>query len=142
MDTVKNITKYAAMVKKAEDVRWHLEKAYDMAMDGRRGPVWLDIPLNVQSAEIETESLKGFQKPEKDTEKAKGYVDSILEELKKAERPLIIAGSAVRTSGAQDVFLRLLERLHIPVTYPLVVSDLVSNENRQAVGCFGGAGIL
>ncbi len=140
VDTVKNITKYAAMVKKAEDVRWHLEKAYDMAMDGRRGPVWLDIPLNVQSAEIETESLKGFQKPEKDREKVRGYADSILEEVKKAERPLIIAGSAVRSSGAQDVFLRLLERLHIPVTYPLVVSDLVSNENRQAVGCFGGAG--
>lgn len=140
IDTVKNITKYAEMVRKPEDIRYHLEKAYYIALHGRRGPVWLDIPLNVQSVEIETDDLRRFDEPQQDKRKVKEYVDCILEELKKAERPLIIAGSAIRTTGAEKIFLQVIEQLNIPVSYPLNVPDIISNDNDHAVGCFGGVG--
>lgn len=140
IDTVKNITKYAEMVRKPEDIKYCLEKAYYIALQGRRGPVWLDIPLNVQSVEIETDDLRGYNQPQQDTEKVKEYVDCILEELKKAERPLIIAGSAIRTTGSEKILMQVIEQLNIPVTYPLLVPDIVCNENGFAVGCFGGVG--
>lgn len=140
VDTIKSITKYAEMVRKPEDIRYHLEKAYYIAMHGRRGPVWLDIPLNIQSTEIETEGIKGFEEPQENEKMVKGYVDGILEELKKAERPLIIAGSAIRTTGAEKTFLQVIEQLNVPVSYPLNVPDIISNDNEHTVGCFGGVG--
>lgn len=140
VDTVKNITKYAEMVTRPEDIRYCLEKAYYIALEGRRGPVWLDIPLNVQGAEIETEKLRGFEPPPPDRSSVPHYVDLILDELKRAERPLLVAGSAIRTVGAEGDFLRLVDRLGIPVTYPLNVPDILANENVHAQGCFGGVG--
>lgn len=140
IENIKTITKYAEMVRKPEEIRYHLEKAYDAAMHGRRGPVWLDIPLNVQNAEIDTENLKGFQKRREDGHAIKEYVDCILSELKNAERPLLVAGSAVRTSGAEEEFLEIVEKLNVPVTFPLNVADVIGNDNQYAVGCFGGVG--
>lgn len=138
--TIKCITKYAEMVRKPEEIRYHLEKAYYIALHGRRGPVWLDIPLNVQSAEIDVSALKGFETPQEDKKDIATDVDCILDELKKAMRPLIIAGSAIRTSGAEKTFLQIVEQLNIPVSYPLNVPDIISNHNSHAVGCFGGVG--
>lgn len=137
--TVKNVTKYAHMVADPLDIRYELEKAYDAAMSGRRGPVWLDIPLNVQGAEVEEESLRGYCVSGKEQD-ITGYADAIMEELGKAKRPLLVAGSAVRTVGKTGAFLELVEKLDIPVTYPLNVPDVISGENKRAVGCFGGVG--
>lgn len=142
IDTVRNITKYAEMVRKPEYIRYQLEKAYHIALHGRRGPVWLDIPLNIQGAEIETTELQGFHSlpQDKDKEKVKEYVDCILKEIKKAERPLLIAGSAIRSAGAEKYFWQALDKLNLPVVYPLKVADIMSNENELSIGCFGGVG--
>lgn len=137
--TVGNVTKYAHMVTNPLDIRYELEKAYAIAMSDRRGPVWLDIPLNVQGAEVDTDSLRGYDKPEEEQDVTE-YVDAIVEELKKAKRPLIVVGSAVRTVGKVKEFLTFVERMDIPVTYPLNVPDVISARNKRAVGCFGGVG--
>lgn len=139
VDTVKSITKYAHMVTEPGDIRYELEKAYAIAMSGRRGPVWLDIPLNVQGAEVDTDSLQGYEKLEGEQD-ITAYIDAIVEELMKAKRPLIVAGSAVRTVGKVEEFLSMVDKMDIPVTYPLTVSDVVSVENKRAIGCFGGVG--
>lgn len=138
VNTVKNVTKYAKLVKRPEDIRYYLEKAYKIAMAGRKGPVWLDIPLNVQGAEIDPEHLRGYQTEEETHYNVRQWADVITGEIRKAERPLIVAGSAIRTVGKADAFLQLVEGLKIPVTYPLTVSDLISFENPLSVGCFGG----
>lgn len=138
--TIKSITKYAEMVRRPEDIKYHLEQAYYLAMHGRRGPVWLDIPLNIQSAEIDPTQLNSFKVPVEDTDDIEEAADRILKEMKQAQRPLIIAGSAIRTVGAEQTFLRLVNKLHIPVTYPLNVPDIISNQNPYSVGCFGGVG--
>ena len=137
VDTVSNITKYAKMIKNPEDIRYYLEKAYDIAMSGRRGPVWIDIPLNVQSALIETEDLRGYITEDKNKNSVSQLAETILEEVRNARRPLIVAGSAIRTVGKVDEFLRLVEKWNMPVVYPLIVPDIISAENCHAVGCFG-----
>lgn len=137
--TVGNVTKYAHMVTDPQDIRYELEKAYTIAMNGRRGPVWLDIPLNVQGAEVEIDSLPGYDEQEEEQDIAE-YIDIIADELRKAKRPLIVAGSAIRTAGKVEKFLELVEKMVIPVTYPLTVPDVISVENKRAVGCFGGVG--
>lgn len=138
VNTVQNITKYARMVKKPEDIKYYLQKAYYMAMSGRRGPVWLDIPLNVQNAVIDTDSLREYIEPDELGVDAKDAAKTILHEIQKAQRPLIVAGSAIRTVGKVNEFLELVDRLNVPVTYPLNVPDIISAQNELAVGCFGG----
>lgn len=136
---VKSITKYAEMVRKPEDIRYCLERAYYEAMNGRRGPVWLDIPLNVQSAIIETDTLEGYEPEEKKTD-ITAFVTTILEELRQAERPLIVVGSAIRTMGIVEQFIAMAEKLNIPITYPLNVADVIPLEHELAMGCFGSVG--
>ncbi len=136
--TISNVTKYAEMVRKPEEIRYILEKAYYEAMSGRRGPVWVDVPLGIQSTEIETEGLKGFVPDE--TKSISTDIECIIEELKKAERPVIVAGSAIRTVGYVDKFIKLVETLNIPVVYPLNVPDTIANTHELAMGCFGSVG--
>lgn len=137
--TVQSVTKYAEMVRKAEDIRYYLEKAYYEATTGRRGPVWLDIPLNIQGMEVETEELRGFEAPQKEQDFTKD-IDTILAELKHAKRPIVVVGSAIRTVGYEDKFLKLMERMNIPMVYSLNVPDTISASHPLAIGCFGGVG--
>ncbi len=113
------MTKYAEMVINPYETLYHLEKAYYLAINGRPGPCWLDIPLDVQGAAIEINKLKHYNSNEDKKELApkvnNRIISSILGKIKKAERPVILAGSAVRSSGALDDFLKLIKQLNIPV---------------------------
>lgn len=113
------ITKYAAMVTDPLSIRYHLEKALHLATKGRPGPVWLDIPLDVQAARIDPEQLYGFDPAELDEPWRAADMDStakeILARLAAAERPVVFAGAGVRLSGAHAEFLKLVERLGVPV---------------------------
>ncbi|MBO4556092.1 MAG: thiamine pyrophosphate-binding protein [Elusimicrobiales bacterium] len=122
----KGITKYAITVMQPEMIRYHLEKALYLAEHGRKGPVWLDIPLDVQGAVIDKESLKGYNpqeensgEPQKEDSSyitdAKKSAESAAELLKKSRRPVILAGNGIRMAGALPEFLQLSEKLKIPV---------------------------
>ena len=119
VDTVKTMTKYAHMVTDPMEIRYHLEKAWYLCMNGRKGPVWLDIPLDVQAAPIETEELKGFDPAEAEAKEHPVYnaklTTEILEKLKQAKRPVVFAGTGIRLSGAYETFLKLIDKLGIPV---------------------------
>lgn len=119
VDTVKTMTKYAHMVTDPMEIRYHLEKAWYLCMNGRKGPVWLDIPLDVQAAPIETEELKGFDPAEVEAKEHPVYnaklTTEILEKLKQAKRPVVFAGTGIRLSGAYETFLKLIDKLGIPV---------------------------
>jgi acetolactate synthase I/II/III large subunit len=118
---VKSITKYAVTVMEPESIRYHLEKAVHLARNGRPGPVWIDIPLDVQGAIIDEASLKEF-KPEIHETQEKNKFKSLkiqvaraIELLNKSKRPVILAGNGIRLSGAKDDFLKLIKKLNIPV---------------------------
>ena len=114
------ITKYVAMVNDPLTIRYHLEKALYLAASGRPGPVWLDIPLDVQAAMIDPEELTlGFDPAELDepwlATDIPATARDILDRISAAKRPVVFAGGGVRLSGKHDDFLRLIEKLGIPV---------------------------
>lgn len=114
---VKPITKYAVMVDDPHDIRYHLEKALYLAKDGRPGPVWLDIPLDVQSAMVEEKKLKKFtlRKSFKNSKLLKKKVDKIIGFINQSQRPVILAGNGIRLAGALEDFRALASILNIPV---------------------------
>ncbi len=119
-ELVRPITKYVTMVTDPRSIRYHLEKALYLATNGRPGPVWLDIPLDVQAAKIDPDDLlPGFDPAELDEPWKRADLDAvaaeILERIAKAERPVVFAGSGVRLSGAHAGFIALIERLGVPV---------------------------
>lgn len=118
------MTKYAYMLKEPSEIRYVLEKAFYLATHGRRGPVWVDVPLNVQGASIETEDLQGYDAPVDHTDYTP-MAKVILDKLREAKAPLILAGASIRRSGAYDVFREVVDKLQIPVVSPTCVADLL-----------------
>ncbi|MDO5702037.1 MAG: thiamine pyrophosphate-binding protein [Lachnospiraceae bacterium] len=138
------MTKYAVMIEKAEDVRYHLERALHLMMSGRRGPVWLDVPLNVQAARIDPDELEGYDPLEDPGEIIPAYdsslTDSILGKLRKAQRPVLFGGFGVRAAGAVDEFRELALLLGIPVLTGMSSVDLVPETFPMYAGRTGMTG--
>lgn len=145
VDMVKGITKYAVTITDPETIKYHLQKALYLATHGRPGPVWLDIPMNVQGAMIDESQLQGFNpdhEPELEPipEMTSAVVATILEKIQQAERPVILAGSGIRLSGAHEEFLQLLEQLKIPVTTAWNAHDVLYDAHPDYVGRPGSVG--
>ncbi len=137
---VRSFTKYSAMVNDPEKIRYHLEKAVYYAKNGRPGPSWLDIPLDVQAAMIDPESLEPFvplKRPDDDGGLIDEQVATVFELLKKSERPVIIAGNGVRLSGSEKEFLTMVDALKIPVVVSKLGQDLIDYNHPYFAG-FGG----
>lgn len=142
--SVSNMTKYAVMLTNPEDVAYHLEKALYLAKKNRGGPVWLDIPLDVQGAEIETEQLKHFYPeteipwnvPRVTSKQAK----NILERIKEAKSPLILVGTGIHLGKAEKELLELIDKLKIPVVTAWNANDIVGFEHPMFAGMPGTVG--
>lgn len=135
-DAVRTMTKYAKMVTDPRSIRREMEKAWFLMLNGRPGPVWLDIPGDVASAVIETDALDGFEEQayidenwatfhqvnpvydEKDTQ-------YLLKRISEAKRPVILAGTAIRHAGQQDAFLGAVDKLGIPVVTAWDAHDII-----------------
>ncbi|MCH5248876.1 MAG: thiamine pyrophosphate-binding protein [Lachnospiraceae bacterium] len=135
---VKPVTKYAALVEQPEDILYHLEKAFYYAMEGRRGPVWLDIPLDVQAAEIDVEKLKHFtpSKEQNDTSIAEA-VQHTCRLLQEAKRPLCLLGHGLDASGSKELFREINERLRIPTLSTWRALDVYDWEDELFFGSPG-----
>jgi len=139
---VRPVTKYAVTVMEPESIRYHLEKAVHLARAARSGPVWIDIPLDVQAAMIDETSLRGFD-PRSETSAPAGAnldeaVARTIELLNRSERPILLVGNGVRLAGAEGDFLRLVERLGVPVLTTRLGVDLIPAGNSHLVGMPGG----
>ncbi len=123
---MRGITKYAVVVERPEDIAWHLDQALYLATSGRPGPVWLDIPIDVQSASIDPATLQRFV-PALESAAASADDIAVIERLRTAKRPVILAGTGVRAAGATTEFEAVIRRLGIPVTtawtHDLIASD-------------------
>ena len=136
--TVKDITKYAVTVKTPQDIKREVEKAIYMATHGRRGPCWIDIPLDVQGAIIETEDLIGYEPDGKN--ESLFDVTELKAMLSVAQRPVIIAGSGIRSANVYKEFRQLVQRLQVPVVAATVIVDLMPTEESVYYGNFGTFG--
>ena len=141
VDVVKPITKYAVMVKEPEDIKFELEKAYTLAVSGRPGPVWLDIPLDIQASELPETALRSYSASENDfhPEIPGSKLEEIVSQLKKAKRPAIICGIGVRHAGAVDKLIAFAEKHKIPVLTSISGVDLIESDHPLF---FGRPGIL
>jgi acetolactate synthase I/II/III large subunit len=132
---VSSITKYAVTVEDPASIRYHLEKAVYLANDGRRGPVWIDIPLDVQAAQIEPDALEGFEPP---VSAAQGdlaaEVARLIELFASAERPVIVAGTGIRSAGAVPEFRQAIESLNAPVLTTWLGIDLLPDDHPLFAG--------
>lgn len=143
-ELVRPVTKYCAMVTDPQTIRYHLEKAFYLARSGRPGPCWLDIPLNVQGAKIDVDSLPGFDPTEIDEPWKQTDLDQaaseVLRRIHAATRPVIFVGSGVRLSGEHRAFLQVVEKLAIPVVTAWNAHDAISNDHPYYVGRPGTVG--
>lgn len=140
ISVVKPITKYAALVEEPEQIRYHLDRAIYEATHGRKGPVWLDIPLDIQATEIDESILEGYQPEEGLIADIDNIVLEVIEKLNRAERPVLLAGNGIRLSDGIDKFHELIEVLQIPVLTTWNGIDLIEEENPLYYGRPGGLG--
>jgi acetolactate synthase I/II/III large subunit len=128
---VKGITKYSVFVSDPDSIAYHLERAWYLAQSGRPGPCWLDIPVDVQSAQVDPETLRHYDSREDelhfDRATVSAQVKDVLERIAHAERPVLFAGSGVRLGAALPEFERVIRLLRVPVvtawTHDLIASD-------------------
>lgn len=135
VSVVEPITKYAVTIERPEDIRRELERAVFLAREGRAGPVWLDVPLDVQGSPIDPDSLEGWR-PDLPPVAALDPVllAQVQRLLEGAQRPLILAGHGVRLSGAANAFRELIESLGVPLVTTWNALDLLPYEHPLYVG--------
>lgn len=143
---IESVTKYSVMVNEPKDIKYHLEKAAFLMKYGRPGPVWLDIPLDVQGALIDIDKLRGFNPIEEkyyklfDDDKIQNEVEDVLSLIEKAKRPIIVAGNGINIANANKEFDMLIKQLNIPVATPRLGIDLMDSQNPLYVGKLGVKG--
>lgn len=142
VDIVRPFTKYSVVVMDPHEIRFHLEKAVHLAKSGRPGPVWLDVPMDVQTAQVEPSTLIGFTVPaevSRDEQRATlcAQCRTIKTWLQQAQRPVLLAGYGITAAGAQQQFRQLLDRLNIPVLVTWHGIDLVGSDHPLYVGRAG-----
>ena len=140
VSVVKTITKYAVMVTDPNSIKYHLDKAVYEAKHGRPGPVWLDIPLDVQATMIDEETLTSYETPVENQEKLSDKVSEIIDILNNCERPVLLAGNGIRLSGGIEDFHQLINLLKIPVLTTWNGIDLIWEDHPLYYGRPGGLG--
>ncbi|MFA5263744.1 MAG: thiamine pyrophosphate-binding protein [Opitutaceae bacterium] len=137
------VSKYAKVVMDPNTIRYELEKALHLATSGRPGPVLLDIPLDVQGAQIDETALPAYNPEEArtwDPSTLEQSVRNTIELLKQAKRPVLMGGTGIRVGLAYEAFLRVAEALDIPIVVPFSAKDLVPEDHPLNMGVFGTAG--
>lgn len=135
------ITKYAVTVPDASEIAFHIDKAIYMAREGRKGPVWLDVPLNVQNAMVDEDKLERFTPDNLDAESSAsaGDIEYVIDAIKKAERPILHIGYGVRSADAIAEMKHLVELTHIPVTFSRRTYDMMPYDAPFNMGVLNGA---
>lgn len=143
--SVRNMTKYAVMVTNPQEIAYHLEKALFLALSGRKGPVWLDIPLDVQGAMIDTDTLLHFDSNKESfwnlPDVSQKTVAILLQKIRESKAPLVLAGTGINLGGAREKLLAFLDKFHIPAVTAWNANDTVSFDNPYYVGMPGTVGI-
>ncbi len=140
IEMVKGVTKYAKMITEPQSIKQELDKAVNLATTGRPGPVWLDIPLNVQGALIDEKSLSSEKINNSSLTIEDDTVSSVINEIKKAKRPIFVAGHGIRIAKAEKEFIKLVDSLKIPVLSTFNGMDLISSKSDNFIGRIGTLG--
>lgn len=137
---VKPITKYAVTISSAEEIAYHMDKALYLAKEGRKGPVWIDVPLNIQNSMVNEEKLEHFIPEETKLEILSDDINEVVELIEKAERPVFLIGQGVRYADGVRELNQLIDKFKIPVVFSRFAYDTVAYENGLNFGVVGAGG--
>ena len=137
---VGSITKYAHMLTKPQDIVEVMDCALDAALTGRKGPVWIDIPLDLQSALIDPEEIPRKSLGHSASLSVEADVKQIAQDLRSAKRPVVLIGKGVRSAGADDILRQFIESWNIPLTYAASAPDTYGAANALSIGSVGSMG--
>ena len=137
---VKPITKYAVTISDAEEIAYHLDKAIHLAKSGRKGPVWIDVPLNIQNSMVNEEKLKHYT-PEDDIKTISDVdIKEVVDLINASKRPVFLIGQGVRYSGGVEALNELIKKYRIPVVFSRFAYDTVEYDNDYNFGVVGAGG--
>lgn len=141
-ETVKNMTKYSKIVLDKNKISYYLEKALFLCKNGRPAPVWLDIPLDIQGAMIDTDDLEHYDytKDNVNFDFSNDIIEKVYKKIKESKRPVILSGSAIRISNSYDKFLKFIDKLQIPVLTAWNCHDLLEDSHPLYAGRPGTVG--
>ena len=134
---VESLTKYAVMVNEPSEIAYHMEKAYSIATDGRPGPVWIDVPMDVQSAIISEDELVHYHVEKKMSSIRKSDITFISDLLEKAERPIVLAGNGVRLADSVEELRLFVKNASIPCVVSYLGVDFFEQDNWNYIGRLG-----
>ncbi len=137
-EMVRKVTKYAVRVLEPKNILFELEKAYQISKQGRPGPVWIDVPMNIQSAEVETDELKKIENQKIELPALdQARVQSVIEKLKNAKRPLLWLGHGIRLAGYHEELENFLKEFQIPCLVSWAGIDMLPSDHPLVVGRAG-----
>lgn len=137
---VESITKYAVLIDNPKKIRFELEKAAWIAKTGRPGPVWIDIPQDIQGAPCDWNSLEGFTPQARVVKPVAAELSELKQKLSKSTRPLLLAGNGIRLANQRNQFKQFVERLGIPCVFSYLSIDLLPSDHPLAIGRLGTKG--
>ncbi len=136
VNMVKSSTKYAVIIKKAEEIKYHLEKAYYVCSEGRPGPVWIDIPANIQNAKINPNTLLGYKPKVKNKRNLilNKKIKKIAKMIATADRPLLHIGHGVKISNGEKYLRKIVNKYKLPFALTWNASDLIESNHPLYIG--------
>lgn len=137
VDTVKNMTKYSVMIEDVTEVAYELDKAIDIATSNRMGPVWIDIPANIQTAIMPDNYRKYERLQHNDIINDNKKLNNVISLIKESERPLILAGYGIHLSNTRTEFIKFITKYKIPYVSTFNSRDILPGQHDLNVGCIG-----
>lgn len=137
LDIVKPITKYSVLIKDEKKLEQILDKAYNIAISGRPGPVWIDVPLDVQSKEIKTKPKTISKRISINESLDEKKINKFAKLCSESKRPIIIVGNGVHLANAEIEFEKFYKKFQMPMITSWNASDLITNENKFFIGRMG-----
>lgn len=140
IEIVSSICKYAVTLTNSQEAIYEIEKAIAIAQSGRKGPVWIDIPLNIQADLIDLEQVRKYCGEKEHIILKEEDVQYIVDELSKSERPIILAGNGIKLGGAAELFNNFIEKYKLPVVYSRLGNDILDSSSPYSIGMVGSVG--
>ncbi|MDG2474589.1 MAG: thiamine pyrophosphate-binding protein, partial [Paracoccaceae bacterium] len=140
IDLVRPNTKYAICINSPDDIRYELEKAYYLALTGRPGPVWIDVPADLQLAEINPQNLKSFDPKPIIKQSNEEEINFVINKINQSQRPVILAGHGVKLARCEQQLIYLAEKLNIPILTTWNATDLINSDHPLFIGRPGAFG--
>lgn len=133
---IKSCTKYAVTIKNPNDIKYHLEKAFYLSTKGRPGPSWIDIPADIQNANIHVKNLRNFKykNPKKINKKVDKQIKKIVKLITFSKKPILHIGHGVKISGAKNQLTKLIKKYKIPFALTWNATDLLDSSHPYYIG--------